>query len=253
MADQKRRNKEKINTRKRVSKFVKQMRFFDDLKQEDLADEIFVTRKAISKWETNISSPSVDSVNELSKAYNVTFEEVVHGKLLPEESFSKVFKKIIKNPLFVFTIILFIYFTILILSNYLSNNRVYYFDFVSNNYVIKKGVIYILNDNLVIDIPHVNNDNNISFIFKMDIMNKRKIIYKCRYVNNKFDVYYVKEHITKRMLRKNNIYLYIKDEDNEYIFNKIRIYNLNNNKHTSKDNKYCPFSICSYKYGLTSS
>ena len=255
MTNKKTRNKEKSITRKRISKFVKQIRSFEELKQEDLADEIFVSRKAISKWETNISSPSVDSINELTKAYNVTFEEVVNGKLLPEESLGKVIRTIFKHPLSIFLLIIFVYFSVLILATYYTNNRIYYFNYTSNNYNINKGLIYIINDHIVIDIPSIDSDNNndLKLIFKMNIYNKRKTIYKCKYNNYNCKSYYVKENITKRMIRKNNIYLYIINSDGEYVFNKIKVYHLNKQKKSKIDNNYCPFKTCKYHYGLLES
>ena len=248
MTNKKIRDKEKSITRKRISKFVKQIRTFEELKQDDLADEIFVSRKAISKWETNISSPSVDSINELTKAYNVTFEEIVHGKLLPEESLGKVIKTIFKHPLSIILLILFVYFSILIISTHYTNNRVYYFKYHTNNYKIDSGLIYILNDHIVVDIPKIkgNNKEKLNLVFKMDIINKRKTIYKCIYSNNTCNSYYVRENITKRQIRKNNIYLYIISDDEEYVFNRVNLYQPKKQNKKKHGYNYCPFKKCTY-------
>lgn len=47
------------------------------LSQEELADQLFVTRQALSKWENGTSVPSVDTLLELSKLFKVSFEDLL--------------------------------------------------------------------------------------------------------------------------------------------------------------------------------
>ena len=47
------------------------------LSQEELADRLFVTRQALSKWECGTSIPSIDSLHELSRIFSVSFEEIL--------------------------------------------------------------------------------------------------------------------------------------------------------------------------------
>ena len=47
------------------------------LSQEELADKLFVTRQALSKWENGTSVPSIDTLSEISKIFNVSFEEIL--------------------------------------------------------------------------------------------------------------------------------------------------------------------------------
>ena len=42
-----------------------------------MADQIFVTRTAISKWETDKGYPSIDSLKELSKLFCVSIDELI--------------------------------------------------------------------------------------------------------------------------------------------------------------------------------
>jgi HTH-type transcriptional regulator/antitoxin HipB len=51
--------------------------------QEELAEKIGVSRQAISKWERSESSPDTDNLIALSKLYNVSLDELVHGKAEP--------------------------------------------------------------------------------------------------------------------------------------------------------------------------
>ena len=47
--------------------------------QEDLANELGVSRQAISKWERCESSPDTDNLILLAKLYNMTLDELLNG------------------------------------------------------------------------------------------------------------------------------------------------------------------------------
>ena len=45
--------------------------------QEELAEALFVSRTAISKWESGRGYPSIDSLKEISRYFNVTIDEMI--------------------------------------------------------------------------------------------------------------------------------------------------------------------------------
>ena len=47
------------------------------LNQEELADKLFVTRQAVSKWERGASAPSLDTLGEMRKLFSVSIEELL--------------------------------------------------------------------------------------------------------------------------------------------------------------------------------
>lgn len=47
------------------------------LSQEELADQLYITRQALSKWENGTSIPSIDSLLELCKIFSISFEEML--------------------------------------------------------------------------------------------------------------------------------------------------------------------------------
>ena len=47
------------------------------MRQDELADKLFVTRQALSKWENGLSVPSIDTLCELSKLFRVSIEEIL--------------------------------------------------------------------------------------------------------------------------------------------------------------------------------
>jgi transcriptional regulator with XRE-family HTH domain len=45
--------------------------------QEDLSNKLHVSRQAISKWETGLSVPNIDTLLELSKLYKISINEIL--------------------------------------------------------------------------------------------------------------------------------------------------------------------------------
>lgn len=52
------------------------------LTQEELAKILFVSRTAISKWESGRGYPSIDSLKSISKFVNVTIDDLLSSKEL---------------------------------------------------------------------------------------------------------------------------------------------------------------------------
>jgi len=47
------------------------------LTQEELAEKLFVSRTAISKWESGRGYPSIDSLKEIARFFSVTIDELI--------------------------------------------------------------------------------------------------------------------------------------------------------------------------------
>ena len=56
---------------------LQQLRKNKGLTQEELAQEIFVSRTAVSKWESGRGYPNIDSLKELAKFFSVTIDELI--------------------------------------------------------------------------------------------------------------------------------------------------------------------------------
>lgn len=50
--------------------------------QEELAEDLYVTRTAISKWESGRGYPSIDSLKEISKYFSVSIDELLSSEKL---------------------------------------------------------------------------------------------------------------------------------------------------------------------------
>ena len=63
---------------------LQELRKGKGLTQEELAERLFVSRTAVSKWESGRGYPSIDSLKELSRFFSVTIDELI----CPEEILS---------------------------------------------------------------------------------------------------------------------------------------------------------------------
>lgn len=61
---------------------LQELRKSRNLTQEELAEVLFVSRTAISKWESGRGYPSIDSLKEISKFFSVTIDELLSGEKL---------------------------------------------------------------------------------------------------------------------------------------------------------------------------
>lgn len=61
---------------------LQELRKSRGLTQEELAEALFVSRTAISKWESGRGYPSIDSLKEISKFFSVTIDDLLSGEKL---------------------------------------------------------------------------------------------------------------------------------------------------------------------------
>jgi transcriptional regulator with XRE-family HTH domain len=76
---------------KAVGEKINKLRIKNNLSQDQMADKLFVTRQAVSRWELGQSLPSIDSLLEMSKLFTVSFEDILclneQVKIDPEDIF----------------------------------------------------------------------------------------------------------------------------------------------------------------------
>ena len=59
------------------SEKLQELRKSRSMTQEELAEALFVSRTAISKWESGRGYPSIDSLKEISRYFSVTIDELI--------------------------------------------------------------------------------------------------------------------------------------------------------------------------------
>lgn len=70
----------------KFGKFVAELRKEKQLTQKELAEKLFVSDKAVSKWETGQSMPGVELLIPLADVLGVTVTELLKGERIREES-----------------------------------------------------------------------------------------------------------------------------------------------------------------------
>lgn len=63
-----------------IGKFIQGERKKLNITQEELANMIHVSNKAVSKWENGKGMPSIDYIVLLAKTFNVSVTEILEGK-----------------------------------------------------------------------------------------------------------------------------------------------------------------------------
>ena len=61
----------------KFSEKIKKLRQDNELTQEELAEKLYVTRTAISKWETDKGYPGIDSLKQLSSLFHISIDDMI--------------------------------------------------------------------------------------------------------------------------------------------------------------------------------
>ena len=59
---------------------LKSLRTAKKMSQDDLAEKLYISRKAISKWETGEATPDLDKLVQLADIFKVSLDFLVLGK-----------------------------------------------------------------------------------------------------------------------------------------------------------------------------
>ena len=83
----------------KMGKFLAELRKEYNMTQAELGEKLGVTNKTISRWETGTYMPPVEMLEELSKMYNMTINELLSGKKLSTEEYKEMAEENIKETL----------------------------------------------------------------------------------------------------------------------------------------------------------
>lgn len=83
-----------------IGKIIKEARISKNLTQRELANSLFVTDKAVSKWERGLSSPDNSLLVKLSGILDLDVEKIVSNDLIAHKQFKGVLYINDKNDLY---------------------------------------------------------------------------------------------------------------------------------------------------------
>ena len=70
----------------KVSTTIKRLRQDRGMNQEQLAEQLHVTRQAVSNWETGKTQPDIETLTQIAAFFDVSVERLIYGKDRQEES-----------------------------------------------------------------------------------------------------------------------------------------------------------------------
>lgn len=65
---------------KKIGEFIAKLRRDNNLTQQELGDKLFVTNKAVSKWERGLSIPDITVLEQMAKLFDVEISEILNGE-----------------------------------------------------------------------------------------------------------------------------------------------------------------------------
>ena len=65
---------------KKTGKFICEERQKRNITQEELGDQLYVTRQAVSKWERGKCMPDYDSLLRLGEIFSLSLNEIIAGE-----------------------------------------------------------------------------------------------------------------------------------------------------------------------------
>ena len=131
----------------KISNFIKTKRKELGITQDELAEKLFVTEKAISRWETGRGTPDISLLLPLSKELKVDVSELLNGE---ENKNSKneveqliKYKEITESNIYNFQFKLTIFFYVLSILSFLIYLRFEYDPNIEVNYFIRLFIIVV--------------------------------------------------------------------------------------------------------------
>ena len=80
----------------KIGAFLKKLRKEKNLTQEQLAEQLNVSGRTVSRWETGINMPDISILVNLAEFYNVSIPEIIDGERKSEKMNEEVKETVLK-------------------------------------------------------------------------------------------------------------------------------------------------------------
>lgn len=77
----------------KIGKFIQERRKNIGITQSELAEKLYVTDRAVSKWENGICIPDASNIMELCKLLDITINDLYSGKIVDMKDNEKLLEK----------------------------------------------------------------------------------------------------------------------------------------------------------------
>jgi len=91
---------------KNLASYLKDLRTGKGITQEEAAQELFVSRQAISSWERGISIPDIGLLTSIAEFYNVDVSTLIYGEMISNRRNTSLNRRIIYFVASILTLVL---------------------------------------------------------------------------------------------------------------------------------------------------
>ena len=209
---------------KKIGKYIAQLRKDKNMTQEDLAQQLFIDRSIISKWERGLYIPKHDIILKLSNLFDVTVNEIYFGERQTEtnkaqvnevtiniiKDHKKLVKKITIFCISIFLILILAFFVFYFITNY-NSIKVYTITGETENLSLQNGLLVVSREKSYIQLGNIK------------VLNEKKITNINLYYerNGEKNILYFDQEMPKLLtndFHKNKNYSY---NDLQYIKNNL--------------------------------
>ena len=65
---------------KKIGSFLKELRKEKGITQEEFAENLNVSGRTVSRWETGVNMPDISLLVDIAEFFNVSIPEIINGK-----------------------------------------------------------------------------------------------------------------------------------------------------------------------------
>ncbi|MCK5731991.1 MAG: helix-turn-helix transcriptional regulator, partial [Tenericutes bacterium] len=85
---------------KKIGKKITELRKEKNMKQNELAEALYVTHQAVSKWENGKSIPSIEILYELTKLFKVSIDFLLDNSDIKTDDYETLFNNYPRRSVF---------------------------------------------------------------------------------------------------------------------------------------------------------
>lgn len=124
----------------KIGKLIAKLRKSKGLTQRELGEMVGVGFRAVSKWETGLTSPDISIINDLSKILGISADELLKGEV--NKTLHQKQKFNYKNLLYIIPIFLVLILSIVLIIINNNKTEVYKLETTDKEYYIEGEVIF---------------------------------------------------------------------------------------------------------------
>lgn len=240
-----------MNNLNNVGKFIKELRTEAGLSQQALADQLFIGREAVSKWERGVNLPSVDVMILIADFFHITKDELLYGARITKENEKEVNNiaitlyeanqkqiKYLNISIILLVILSLAFFSYYFINNY-NSIKVYTLGYHDKDITIQDGILVTTREKVFLNIGNIKTEDEIE---KIELLIKDDVIYDSGLKGNIsiYDYNGYEEFFNFDDLKKdiNNLYLNVSTKNETKKVKLTLTKRFTNDSIVSKSNKF---------------